>query len=869
MRLNPSGAISLTLLFLSSLASPAPRILEPDLEPKSGILFHRLRSVNCLKIGLALSGGGARGLAHIGVLKALDQNGIRIVELAGTSIGAVVGGFYSAGYSPTELESIVTKINWDELFSDAPSRLSLFVTQRLRREGYIFSVPVKDFRPVFPRGLSTAQKISLVLSEYLYRANYLSGGRFDSLRVSFAAVATDIGTGEAVVLNNGNLPEAIRASMAFPLVFSPAEIDGRNLVDGGLAMPIPTPVLRESGCDLIIAVDATSTLNPPEELTDPIKIADQTTTIMSSWAKEEALKIADIVITPDLEGLNTFNFSDIKRIIDAGYEAGIRAIPSIKFLIEQKARQKESRDTLFCISGIAGLPEELKNPFFLEVGRTATMGDIKNFLDSVYSTGEFLLPRAKVNTSGDSVEVQFEVIQTPVLRDVEIAGITIVAQESIKALFADLIGKKANLIELERRLQKILALYDSEGISLARIEQVVFDSTGYLKAKLNEGIITKITFEGNNKTRDWMIRSYLGFKEGEIYREDKLDQSIRRLYATGLFNAISYELCPYNSGVEVRLKFDEKLSTALLVGGRYDLLSKGEMAIQVCDENVFGLATRASLGGCYGPRRIAFITDVTTDRLWKTHITTNFSAYYREKSVDLFDPDFNILGLREKRRGLLLRFGQQIYRLGVVFVELSTEHLILSCKDSVRERYASNTLTFRSIVDTYDRLQFPLSGKYHISYFKIAQDILGSNTAYWQAFFSLSSYYSFFNSIVSLHPKLFCGYSAGHLPLAESFSLGENEPFWGFRGGEVRGYSTFLASLEIAFHLPYKLHLFGGVSVGDCWKKREKIVPAELIWGYGAGIGLQTIIGPIKLFWGTNTAGRERLDFRIGYEFQP
>ncbi|MGB9561717.1 MAG: BamA/TamA family outer membrane protein, partial [bacterium] len=454
-----------------------------------------------------------------------------------------------------------------------------------------------------------------------------------------------------------------------------------------------------------------------------------------------------------------------------------------------------------------------------------------------------------------------------IITEVHIYGITIFPSDSLERFFDRLVGRRANMEEIEDFLEDVVAYYKRAGYSLADFDTVNLKEDGVLEAKFNERAIEKITFIGNNRTRNWMVRSYLLFKEGDIFNEKNLEESVNRLYSTGLFRIVHYKIREFGSGVEIILIFEESEPGLLRVGVRYDLLSKNELSLSIVDKNIFGLATRFSAKCIYGERRNYFGVELVTDRLWKTHITTSFLASYRNKSLDIFDKSFKILELKEKRRGLTIRFGQHISRLGLFLVELSTEHITLKEFGNIRERYATHTLTFRSIVDSYDRAQFPTSGKYHTSYLKLSQNILGSQTSYWQTFLLFESYYSFFRQYLSFHPRLSFGLSGGFLPLSETFALGDYAPFWGFRGGEIRGYSTLLTGIDIILNLPYNLHLLSGIVVGNAWGKKERVKFDELTWGYGAGVGIRTPAGPIKLLWGKNKLKRERLEFKVGFEF--
>lgn len=277
------------------------------------------------KVGLVLSGGAARGLAHIGVLKALEEQGIKIDAIAGTSMGAVVGGLYASGYRIDELEKLASNIDWQAALSDAPPRED--VPFRRKQDDRDFLVKQKlSFRDDgslgLPLGVIQGQNLSLLLESLL--AHTSDTRDFDKLPIPFRAVATDIANGEKVVFRKGHLPQVIRASMSIPAVFAPVELDGRLLVDGGMTDNIPLDVAREMGVDVAIVVDIGTPLRNRKQLTTVVDVLNQSITLMTRSNSEEqlaALKSSDVLIQPALAAFGVTDFGKAQEMIDAGYRA--------------------------------------------------------------------------------------------------------------------------------------------------------------------------------------------------------------------------------------------------------------------------------------------------------------------------------------------------------------------------------------------------------------------------------------------------------------------------------------------------------------------------------------------------------------------
>ena len=303
------------------------------------------------KIGLALSGGGARGAAHIGVIRVLEEHNVPIDYIAGTSMGAVVGGLYSSGMDTYEIETALAAIDWDHVFNDRPPRADR--SFRRKRDDDLYLVKAKpgfnDGKLTLPLGAVQGQKIDAELARVALPVATVES--FDELMIPFRAVASDIATGEAAVLSSGDLAMAIRASMSIPAVISPAEIDGRLLVDGGVANNLPIDVVRDMGADIVIAVDISTPLVGQEELTSVLRITQQLTGILTRRNTEEqisTLRDGDIFLVPDLGDIATADFSRLAEAIPIGRTAAMAEIERLRQLslteVEYQAYQASLPD---------------------------------------------------------------------------------------------------------------------------------------------------------------------------------------------------------------------------------------------------------------------------------------------------------------------------------------------------------------------------------------------------------------------------------------------------------------------------------------------------------------------------------------------
>jgi len=205
------------------------------------------------RVGLVLSGGGAKGFAHIGVLKTLDSLGVRVDYVAGTSMGAVIGGLYASGYSGKQLDSIISAANFDLLITDAVPRKSKTFYERKNAEKYALSLPFSNFKIHLPSSISRGQNVFNLLSKLTLNVNGIDD--FSKLPVPFYCIATDMKTGKEVVLDRGNLAQAIAASSALPTLYQPVTLDNKLLMDGGIVNNYPIIGLESKDLDIIIGVD--------------------------------------------------------------------------------------------------------------------------------------------------------------------------------------------------------------------------------------------------------------------------------------------------------------------------------------------------------------------------------------------------------------------------------------------------------------------------------------------------------------------------------------------------------------------------------------------------------------------------------------
>ncbi len=307
-----------------------------------------------LRVGLVLSGGGARGAAHVGVLKVLEELHVPIDAIAGTSMGAVVGGLYASGLSAAEIDATLRAVNWEELLGDRPPRDDLSFRRKEEDRNFLVRLPLGlhggEFR--LPKGLVQGQRLNDLLRRLTLPVATI--GDFDALPTRFRAIATDLESGERVVLASGDLTTAMRASLSVPGVFVPVEREGRLLVDGGLADNLPVDVARSMGVDVLIVVDAGFPLLNRDQLATVPIITNQMIAILvrhNSEIQRASVSGADVLIDPALANASSFDFRHFAASIDKGTAAARADAPRLASLavrepeyrswLAQRARARE------------------------------------------------------------------------------------------------------------------------------------------------------------------------------------------------------------------------------------------------------------------------------------------------------------------------------------------------------------------------------------------------------------------------------------------------------------------------------------------------------------------------------------------------
>lgn len=294
------------------------------------------------KIGVVLSGGGAKGLAHIGVLKVLEEKGIPIDYIGGSSMGAIIGGLYASGYTAYELDSIFKQVDTEALLRDYIPRISKSFREKRNDEIYAIQLPFENFKISTPSALSKGMYNYNLLSGLLSHVRHEKD--FTKLPIPFLCIATDLESGSKVVLNKGNLVQSILASGAFPTLYNPMEIDGKVLIDGGVSDNYPIEEVRKMGADIIIGVDVQDGLKPLDEIFSLSDVLFQINNFSMVTHMNEKIKDTDVYIQPKVKNYSVVSFNEGDEIIKLGEKAAHQVNNLLEILchINDKQTSKKS-----------------------------------------------------------------------------------------------------------------------------------------------------------------------------------------------------------------------------------------------------------------------------------------------------------------------------------------------------------------------------------------------------------------------------------------------------------------------------------------------------------------------------------------------
>ena len=864
------------------------------------------KKYNNKKVALVLSGGGARGIAQIGVLDALEENDINIDLIVGTSIGSVIGGLYSSGENSEQLKKIVENIDWVNKLSltNRYERESLFLEQKQTQDKSLLSISLDGFIPEIPSSISSGYNM-LKFINLLFINSYLKPkSSFRDLSIPFISVATDLDKGERVDIKRGNISEAVKASLTFPLLYSPTIINGRNLVDGGLTSNIPVDVAKENGADFTIAINSTSPLWSRDELDNPINTADQIVSITMAKLNELQLSRANFVITPDIGNFLATNFTDFNYLISQGKYSALSEMKNLKAKIDSIEDLSSNNYNNFVISpriefNSENIPDSIKYDIILaQSNQFVRYTTIEKTLKKIYNLGIYQNVFADVYRDSQGVIIKYNLIANPVLFDVKIQGKFNFLDSLMTAFKQENIGNVINSKSAYQLYENIYEHLRNNNLPVAEIQQFYFNpDEGVLEIKISDGSINNIYLKGNKLTNNDVILRELKISDNKIAYYKDFEETLSNIFSTNLFKQISidfdYSHNEYKPDVIINLI--EKSSKNLRLSMRADNERNLQLFADLRDENLFGTNNELGLNAFGGLRNREFKFELKSNRFFSTYYTYNLNFFYKfwdiysyEQVIDADNDKYNrnYLGdFTDVNYGISFTLGKQLERLGTVYGQLIFEKL--KTDDNVpgnknQSEFNVLKLTFGGKIDTRDKIPFPTKGTVVDFSYQSAQDNLIGNLSY--SILNLDFEYNIsINNFNTIKPKFTFGFGDKTTPISEQFALGGENSFYGMVENELRGRQILLISLEYRYNLPFKLffdtYLLARYDIGQIWDNAEDVRFKDLRHGMGLSLQFDTPVGKASFSGGrsliinkgfTNNSfiwGPYTFYFSIGYDF--
>lgn len=856
--------------------------IRPDFNPAPDRIpnFLPMKSVRRPKIAVILSGGGARGIASIGVLKILEDAEIPVDFIAGTSIGSILGALYASGYSVEQLQAMVDTTNWDDVlsFNDDARRSDLFLDQKVAADRSILTVRFQGFEPVLPQSLSTGQRLMNYLNLLVLQGIYHPNPSFDDLRIPFRAVTTDLVSGKSVILDRGDLTEALRASVSVPLLYSPVVRDSARLTDGGLVSNIPVDVALNWGADIVIAVDVTSPLRPLSKLNAAWEIADQILGITMQLSNQQQLAKASVVIRPNLGSHLSDDFTNVDSLIAQGEIAAKMAVGKLKELVQRKKDDQAANGPNGEVFKNAHLNFDALNldqrwlsPVMnLAREREIPERKLRALVETIYESGEFEDVRIDVAADSGSTSLQLVAVPTPIIRSVEIVGTKLVGLDTLQAVFQSLLGHRLNSHQSRRVLESVLSIYRDRGYSLARIKEAVLDrASGKARIEIDEGVVYRRDIKGTAKTKDYVIWRELPWDEGDVFQVRKIGSGISNLYGTNLFEQVS--ISTQQEGVQgehqvVTIKVRERSTELIRLGLRIDNERSIQPSMDIRDENLLGIGAELGFHAVVGSRNRSFLGEFMSTRIFNSYLTFGLKAYYTLHDVNIYGEEplsdvrewnrVRIGEFRTLRQGASATFGTQLERLGTVTVEGKIENQrawSFFGQPFTTGDFTLGSLKFGLKVDNQDVFPHPRKGVLMNFFYESAFMPAQGNTGFTKMWFSYDWYQTYFGRH-TIHPRIRFGFADETLPITEQFSLGGQDSFYGLREDNSRGRQLMVASLEYRYHLPirrfFDTYLSIRYDLGSIWTAPSEVRLVDLRHGIGAAVALDTPIGPVQFSLG-------------------
>ncbi len=424
-------------------------------------------------------------------------------------------------------------------------------------------------------------------------------------------------------------------------------------------------------------------------------------------------------------------------------------------------------------------------------------------------------------------------------------------------------------VSLREWLDRVLDYYKENGYDLVDVEHATLTDCGkHLTVVIDEAIVTGIDIVGNHRTKDWLLKSNFSLKEGRPFSTKRASQGMASIFASDLFNRVTFDLVPSQTGARINIGVEEKHAHQLRFGWHWDDEYKSEEFVEFLDNNVMGAGLQYLLHARYAPDRQSYSFSVKADRIFSTYLLAKLDIYHNRLNRNVYNSDCRIIDeIDENRTGLDIKFGRQISRFGTVSASLIVQEVEYEFDTAqVREKFGLRALKFESLVETFDRVPFPESGKKHLFELQLSGKVIGGDVEYTMFYSSIETYWAL-GGPLNYHPKLAIGISRSGLPASEKFYLGGMKSFAGLRTDQLAGDKIMTMSHELRCKLPLRLYLLLRYDIGEVFTSTDNIRLSGLRHGFGVTAALDSPIGPIEFGYGVADEGLELYYVNVGLSF--
>ncbi|GAB4330242.1 MAG: patatin-like phospholipase PlpD [Calditrichia bacterium] len=780
------------------------------------------------KVGLVLSGGGARGFAHIGFLKVLDSLQIPIDYIAGTSMGGIVGGLYSIGYRHQDLEEFATNLNWMEIFSDAPPRNRQPYFQKKDNGRYQLEFDLDGVKPVPPGGFIRGQKIIQLFSKMTFA--YESLRNFDRLPIPFRCVAVDIATGQEVVLRSGSLAKALRATMSIPSVFSPVEWDNYLLVDGGVINNLPVDVVRRMGADIVIAVNVGTPMKKRNELKNLFDVMSQVISLSGLQKEQQNIEAADLVITPHLQGFSSADFDERKvpLIIEKGLQAAREALPRLLALQEKYSLYSPNT-----------------------ANETLAGADSSVLIHGIQITGNTTLPFSFV------------------LKQFGLKTGEVVSDSLLKSRVSAMLNS---------------GYFQRVDFELRPVIGNMVDIFLNIKEKTRP-ILHGVVITGNKNLPFSFINRLLGLQPGDPFDTEILDQRITEMYALGYFDQISYEVEPVNeNSLRLILRVKERSLRKMQVGLKYDDYHQLVGVVAIKGTNVPFAGLRAEAEFMFGGENRFNYHLSYPSRSLDIPIYPFIHIQYKRLPVDYFDgKGIKLASYRDQSVSYGMGIGLMETHYWNAEVEFNREdmniHPTIAIPDTSRFPIWKDKLwklDIRFQLDWLDDVLLPRKGLLIKANYERSTKEWNSPISYTRTEVQVDLYKTHFKRH-TLHFSGYYGDGSPSLPVYKYFIISDASRFVGYDYNQIGGHRV--QTLGFCYRYEHRRDIFFKLAANvaidlEGLNTSGELVQRDYLWGFGGGVKLLSPVGPLELMVSFGEKGTllydeytTRVYFKAGYQF--